>query len=226
MVRIISVGGSIIVPKTGFDVEFLKKFRQLILEEVKKGNKFVLIIGGGAVCRQYQGVLKEIVEMSNLDLDTVGIAATVYNANFVRLLFKDYAYEKVIQNPNSKIKADKPIIVAAGWKPGCSTDMDAVLHAKARGAVELLNLSNIDFVYDKDPNTHPDAKKLENISWAEIRRIVGNKWVAGANAPFDPIASKMAQKLNLKVSIIRGTNLEQVRKALNNEKFIGTVINN
>jgi uridylate kinase len=56
---IISVGGSIVIPKTGFDPAFLKEFRALILKEVKKGRRFILTIGGGATCRQYQAALKE-----------------------------------------------------------------------------------------------------------------------------------------------------------------------
>jgi uridylate kinase len=50
--KIISVGGSIVIPKTGFDIPFLKKFRQLIINEVKRGSRFILVIGGGATGRR------------------------------------------------------------------------------------------------------------------------------------------------------------------------------
>ena len=52
--KILSVGGSIIIPKTGFDIDFLKKFRRMILNRVKKGEKFILVIGGGATCRVFK----------------------------------------------------------------------------------------------------------------------------------------------------------------------------
>ncbi len=223
--KIISVGGSIIIPKTGFDIPFLKKFKKLILGEVKKGNKFILIIGGGATCRQYQDALKKTVKLKDVDLDWMGIHTTMVNAQFVKFLFKDYAYKDVITDPTKKIKTNKPIIISAGYEPGWSTDMDAVLMAKTYGAKEVINLSNIDYVYDKDPSKFKNAKKIETTDWKSFRKdIVGNKWDPGKNAPFDPIASREAQKLGLRVSILKGTNLGEVKKVLEGKKFKGTII--
>jgi len=224
-IKIVSVGGSIIIPKTGFDTEFLKKFRQMIIDEVKKGQKFILIIGGGSTARNYQDALKGTIKISETDLDWMGIEATIINANFVRLMFGELAYKDVITNPTKKIKTNKSIIVAAGYKPGCSTDYDAVLFAKTYGAIEVLNLSNIEYVYDKDPKEFSDAKKIENIDWKTFRKeIVGDIWQPGKSAPFDPVASKAAEKLKLKVSILQGTNVLEVKKALGGKKFRGTVI--
>lgn len=223
--KILSVGGSIIIPKTGFDIEFLKKFRALILSQIKKGDRFILVIGGGSTCRQYQDAAKKVVKMTDEDLDWLGIHTTIFNANFVRFLFKDIAFEKVITDPHKKVATRKPVILAAGHKPGASTDIDAVFMAKTYGASALINLSNIEYVYTKDPNKFPDAQKIERIDWATFRKeVVGDKWTPGFNAPFDPIASKQAQKLGLTVSILQGTNLEEVKKAIQGKKFKGTII--
>ncbi len=223
--KIISLGGSIIIPQDGFNLEFLARFRSMILKRVKKGEKFVLVVGGGATCRQYQQALRKIdSKLTNNDLDWMGIYTTYYNAEFVKLMFKEWAYKDIVKNPTQKITTSKPIIVAGGWKPGCSTDNGAVLLAKNFGAREAMNLSNIDYVYDSDPRINPNAKKLENISWDELRKIVGDKWEPGANVPFDPIAAKTAQKLKLKVLFAKGTDLEQVEKALSGKKYNGTVI--
>ena len=197
----------------------------MIIDEVKKGQKFILIIGGGSTARNYQDALKGTIKISETDLDWMGIEATIINANFVRLMFGELAYKDVITNPTKKIKTNKSIIVAAGYKPGCSTDYDAVLFAKTYGAIEVLNLSNIEYVYDKDPKEFSDAKKIENIDWKTFRKeIVGDIWQPGKSAPFDPVASKAAEKLKLKVSILQGTNLLEVKKALGGKKFRGTVI--
>ena len=131
----------------------------------------------------------------------------------------------VLTNPTRKVKSPAPIIIAAGWRPGCSTDMDAVLLAKTHGAKEIINLSNISSVYDKDPKTHANAKKISSIDWEHFRReIVGNDWHPGINAPFDPIASRAAEKLGVTVSILDGTNLKQVRNVLHGRTFEGTTI--
>ncbi|MFH1286764.1 MAG: UMP kinase [Candidatus Magasanikbacteria bacterium] len=222
--KIVSVGGSIIIPKTGFDISFLKKFRGLILKEASKGNKFILVIGGGSTCRQYQDAARRTVKLSKDDLDWIGIHTTVYNAQFVKTLFGYNAYKDVISDPTKKVKTNKPIIIASGWKPGCSTDKDAVLLAKTYGAKEVVNLSNIKYAYDKDPNKFQDAKRIEQIDWKLFRKIVGNKWDPGLSAPFDPIASREAEKLGLTVSILDGKNLKEVASVLVGRKFKGTII--
>lgn len=223
--KIISVGGSIIIPKTGFDIKFLKKFRDLILAHAKKGERFILVVGGGDTCRKYQDAARKVVNLTDQDLDWIGIHTTVFNAQFVKTLFKGFVHEEVVSNPTKKNKTNKPIIIASGWKPGCSTDKDAVLLAKTYGAKEVINLSNIEYVYDKDPKKNKNAKKIEQISWQSFRKdIVGNKWDPGKNAPFDPIASREAEKLGLRVSILQGTNLKEVEKVLSGKKFKGTVV--
>lgn len=221
--KIISVGGSIIIPPGGFDTGFLKGFRNLILEEVKKGQKFILVIGGGATCRVYQQAASQVVDMTNEDLDWLGIKATIFNAEFVKFLFKEDAYPVVVTNPTKKVKTNKKIIIAAGWKPGCSTDNDAVLLAKTYGAAEVINLSNIDYVYQADPKTNPGAQRFEKLTWLELLKIVGTTWKAGMNVPFDPTAAKLASRLKLTVRFAKGTDLNSVQKVLNGNGP-GTVI--
>ncbi len=222
--KVLSVGGSIIIPKDGFNTEFLKNFRKMIVDRIENGERFIIVIGGGATCRNYQQAAKSVVDLSNQDLDWIGIHTTIYNAQFVRFLFKDIAYSEVVTDPTQKVDTDKSLIIAAGWKPGCSTDKDAVLFAQTYNAKEVFNLSNIDFVYDKDPNQFDDAKKITDIKWNEFQKIVGEEWDPGLSAPFDPIASKLASEMKLKVSILCGTNLLTVANALSGTQFMGTVI--
>ncbi|OIO19722.1 MAG: hypothetical protein AUJ37_02170 [Candidatus Magasanikbacteria bacterium CG1_02_41_34] len=221
---IISLGGSIVIPKTGFDTTFLKSLKTLFLTEAKKGNQFILIVGGGATCRMYQDALRAAGKPSNTDLDWMGIETTKVNAAFVKFILGDIAHKDILSDPRKKVNTSKPVIVASGWKPGNSTDFGAVNFAKTYGASDVINLSNIEYVYDKDPAKHKEAKKIEQITWGDFRKIVGNEWNPGANLPFDPIASKMAEKLGLRVSILRGTDLKEVKNAIGGRKFRGTVI--
>ncbi len=222
--RVISVGGSIIIPPEGFNVEFLKKFRELILARVKLGEKFILVIGGGSTCRKYQQAVKETAGASDIDLDWLGIYATHLNARFVGLLFNDLAEQELITNPTKKVRSMKSILIAGGWKPGCSTDYDAVLLAKTYGAKELINLSNIDYIYDSDPRANPNAKKMQNLSWEELRQIVGDTWIPGANLPFDPVAAKTGQKLGLTVKFAKGTDLPCLKDVLDGKVYQGSLI--
>jgi uridylate kinase len=220
---IISLGGSIIVPKH-IDHVFLRKFKKLIEEFIKKDCRFIIITGGGYTARKHQKAASKICELHPDDLDWIGIHATRINAHLLRTIFKKDAYPKIIKDPNKKITTNKKIIIAAGWKPGRSTDYVAVLLAKNFSCSEIINLSNIEYVYNKDPRKFKDAKPLINISWKEFRKIVGDKWDPGLNMPFDPVASKEAQSLRLKVAIMRGKDVNNLRNHIEGKEFRGTII--
>jgi uridylate kinase len=220
---IISLGGSLVVPGE-IDIPFLKGFRNLILSHVKKGQKFIIIVGGGKTCRKYQAAASQITKLRQEDLDWLGIHSTRLNAHLLRTIFRDISHPVIIKDPTQEIKANKPVIIAAGWKPGCSTDHDAVLLARSFNSKVVLNLSDIDYVYDKDPDLDRNAKPLERMSWKEFRRLVGNKWQPGVNAPFDPVASKEAQRLGLQVIITNGKDFPNLEKILSARPFKGTVI--
>lgn len=220
---VLSLGGSLIVPDE-VDSSFLKKFINLISERVKKGDRFIIVCGGGGVNRKYNNAAKKIKQLSNEELDWIGIHATRYNANFLRILFGELAYKDIVANPYKKIETDKSVIIGSGYEPGWSSDYDAVYLAKTYGIKNMANLSNIDYAYDKDPKEFPDAKKIKTISWADFRLIVGDKWEPRMNKPFDPIASREAQKLGLEVAILNGKKLANLEKYLDGEKFNGTVI--
>lgn len=222
---IISIGGSLVIPKTGFDIPFLKKFRKLIIDEVGRGAHFILIVGGGATARAYQEALRSALgRVTNEQLDWLGVHATVLNAQFVRMVFGDYAHHEVQMNPTKKIKTSKPIIIGSGWKPGWSSDYDAVLAAKTYGAREVINLTNIDYVYDKDPTKFKNVKPITRILWRDYRAMVGDTWYPGSNAPFDPIAAHAAAGSRLIVKIVNGRDLSSVRRAIRGGAFRGTTI--
>ncbi len=163
--------------------------------------------------------------MTNDELDWIGIYATRYNAQFMKILFGNLAYGEIAVNPRKKFKTSKPIIVGAGYKPGWSSDCDAVYLAQTYGAKSITNLSNIDYAYDKDPRIHKNAKSIKNIDWKNFRKIVGNKWEPRMNKPFDPIASREAQRLEMKVIILNGRKLKNLENCLDGKKFRGTIIN-
>jgi len=220
---IISLGGSLIIPDQ-IDIKFLKDFKTIILSHVVQGKKFIIITGGGKICRRYQDAFKEISEFSHDNLDWLGIYSTRFNAEFLRLNFENSASEQIIIDPTLPVNFDKPIMIGAGWKSGCSTDFDAILMAKNVGAKKVINLSNIDYVYDSDPKVNINAKKIEEISWSEYRKLIPEEWNPGLNSPFDPIASREAEKAGIEVIIMNGKPIENFAKCLNGEKFSGTII--
>ncbi len=224
MTYIISLGGSLIAPASGIDTTFLKKFRSLVLKQVKKGDRFIIITGGGNTCRYYNSAAMKVAKITDRDLDWIGIGASRLNANLIKGIFSSVSSDGIIKDPTKAKIAKNKVLVAGGWKPGWSTDYVSAKLADKYSIKTVINLSNIDYAYDKDPKKYKNAKKIETTNWKEFRKIVGNKWEPGLNMPFDPIASKLAQELKLKVVIMNGKNLKNLENCLNGKLFKGTVI--
>jgi len=221
---VISLGGSLIVPEE-INVAFLKRFRKLILNFVKKGNRVIIVCGGGKICRKYNTAAEKIFkEVSDVDLDWLGITATKLNAELIRVVFGRLAYEKVLPNPHKKVKTNKKILIGSGFVPGSSSDKDAALLAKTYKADAVVNLTNVNYVYDRDPRKFKNAKPQKKLTWLQFRKIIGNKWSPGANAPFGLPAARLAQKLGLEVIIVNGGKLANLTKVLKSKPFVGTVI--
>ena len=220
---IISLGGSIIVPDK-VDVSFLKIFTDTIKEYVDKGHRFVIITGGGKLCRTYNEIASTLANPNKKDLDWLGIATTRLNAELVRIAFGDYAHNIIIMDPESIPHTDKPILLGGGWKPGNSSDLAAVYCALGVNAKKMLNLSNIDFVYNKDPKKFSDAVPIKSSTWPDFRALLPTEWEPGLNSPFDPIAAEKAESIGLEVVILNGKNIENLKNYLDNKEFVGTVI--
>ncbi|MBW1786212.1 MAG: UMP kinase [Deltaproteobacteria bacterium] len=217
---VISLGGSIIVPEE-IDVPFVAAFKELL---VNVGDtRFIVICGGGRICRTYQDAARQVGADSGNDLDWIGIRATRLNAELVRAGFGDEAYDRVIHDPAEEMDTEKRIIIGAGFQPGSSTDLRAVQLAVRMNAAEVINMSNIDYVYTADPKTDPTAEKIEAITWPDFRKLVGDTWDPGMNKPFDPVASREAEAYGLRVIII-GNDMENLRNVLMGEAFKGTTI--
>ncbi|MFH1235767.1 MAG: UMP kinase [Parcubacteria group bacterium] len=220
---ILSLGGSIIIPKK-ISVAYLKKFRLLILDLCKHGYRFVIVAGGGNVCRDYQKAAKGIASITADDLDWIGIAATKLNAELIRSLFGSSAYHEVLANPTKRIVSEKKILVGAGWKPGSSSDKDAVMLAHAYGAEMVVNMSNIEYVYTADPRKVKTARSIPRMTWDELLKLTGTKHTPGYHVPFDPEASKLAKQLGLTIVVCKGADLRNLRQVITGGPFTGTVI--
>jgi uridylate kinase len=216
MKYVISLGGSVLGEES---LSYLSDFISLIK---KNGSEFVIFTGGGKTARDFINRGQKM-GLSDVSLDWIGIYATRLNAIFLKGLFGDDCSDSIVTDPTRPIHFSKKIVVAAGWKPGWSTDYDAVLVAKQIGASMVINITNISHVYSKDPKKFKEAKKLETVSWKDFQAIVGDKWSPGLNMPFDPIASKEAASAGLRVVIINN-EISKLEAVLSGKKFEGTLI--
>lgn len=221
-ILVISLGGSLIVPDQ-INVNFLRQFKALIEEHIHT-YRFILIAGGGRTARNYIQAASQVSDLTKDDLDWIGIHTTRLNAQLLRDILRRHANRFVIKHPDRVQPFKEDILVAAGWKPGHSTDLVAVKLAEKFKLDTVINLSNIDYVYTADPRKDPKAQPLIEIGWTDFRKMVGNKWDPGLSAPFDPIASRLAQKLKLRVVIMNGNPLDNLKNFLDNKPFKGTTV--
>jgi len=223
---VMSVGGSLIVPDQ-IDTLFLADFRNFIERQITFGGKrFIIIAGGGKTARKYQEAATSVSELDPEDLDWMGIHATRLNGHLLRTIFREVAYPEIVTNPDeiTDVPKDASLIIAAGYRPGASTDLRAVEIAVNSCAKKVINLSNIDYVYSADPRKDSSAEKIENISWEDFRKLIPNEWDPGLSSPFDPVAAKKAEENDMEVAIINGCKLSELEKYLDGEEFIGTKI--
>ena len=242
MTIVISLGGSIVAPQEGPSGLFLYDFRNVLLSWLnREDHKVIIVVGGGYAARQWQKAYKEMIEIdkstrgdggpilgTDVDvrqsLDRIGIAATRLNAQLIKEVFSDYSRDPIVTDPSADITMNSRILIAAGWKPGFSTDYDAVILAERFHAEKILNLSNVSQIYSADPKVDPNAKPLLHISFDSLLQMIGTEWDPGANVPFDPIAAAKARELGITVIFASGKNLMNFADILNDRAFIGTII--
>jgi uridylate kinase len=220
---VMSVGGSLIVPDQ-IDADFLHRLKNFI--EAESDKRFVIIAGGGRTARRYQEAVDSLHSLDKEDLDWIGIHATRLNGHLLRTIFKDIAYRTMITNPDDILDApqDARVIIAAGYRPGASTDLRAIQIAERVSATKVVNLSNIDYVFTADPKTDPTATRITDIAWSDFRQIIPSEWDPGLSSPFDPVAAREAEEKGIEVACINGGKLEELKKYLDGAEFIGTKI--
>ena len=222
---VISFGGSVVNPGK-IDTAFLMSFRELVLEEIDKGRKFVIVTGGGGISRQYISALVETgLDITEGEKDQLAIIPTWLNAKLVSLLFKGYT-SRVLPGCFDDIgkQLDRwPIVFSGGLLPGLKTDEDTSIIADYLGANMLINVTNVDGVYDDNPNTNPKAKKFDSMTYSDFYQLSEKLSVkAGSNAPFTAMAVRIAERSSIKIFVV-DKDISTIKAAING-KCKGTVI--
>jgi uridylate kinase len=233
MTTVLSLGGSIVAPE-GPDAAFVRGFATLAREHLGSDpeRRLIIVVGGGGPARLWQKAFRDVIARdpavaaadASAEQDWIGIMATRLNAQLVKAVLGGLCPQEVVTDPSAVTVFAGRVLVASGWKPGFSTDYDAVLLAERFGAGRILNLSNIAKVYTADPRLDPAATPIDSIGWAAFRALVGDEWTPGKNTPFDPIASRRAQEVGLEVICAAGRDLDNLRAILEGRPFAGTVI--
>lgn len=158
---VFDLGGSVVMPKEGAKAEKIMEYANIFKKIKDEGHEVAIVVGGGKTAREYIEIGRELGASESF-CDELGIMATRMNAMILITALGDYSIKKV---PTSFEEAELilnlgKIPVMGGTHPGHTTDAVAASLAEFINADLLVIGTNVDGVYDKDPNKYEDAKNL------------------------------------------------------------------
>jgi uridylate kinase len=223
-VIVLSLGGSLIIPDD-IHLEYLAKFKKVILKNARK-YKFIVVCGGGSIARKYIYALRK-VGLNHMFQGFAGISATRMNARFMSYFFKQDQKRgiphKLAELQHYVSKFDIVFCGSLEYDRKQTSDSTA---AQIAGffKCKFVNLTNVKGLYNKNPFEHKDAKLIPEISWENFDKMANKiKYEPGQHFVLDQTASKIIKK-NKTTTYILGKDIGQLDALLNGKKFIGTKI--
>jgi len=228
---VIKFGGSLLFSEGGtINSQKITEFCNIIKNN-KAYNSIVIVCGGGTIARQYIRAIREFTKNEVL-CDLIGIDVSRINSRLIIAELKGLAYPQVPESFEELSYAigSHKIVVMGGLQPGQSTTSVAITVAEYLKAEKLVILTDVDGIYDKDPDLYKDAKLLETISYDSLQKLIletsiDTQATAGEYRIFDAVSLQILKRSGLNVVVMSGKNLAQFTKLWNNEKeIIGTII--
>jgi len=185
------------------------------LVKISKICQPVVVAGGGKIARHYISHARS----SGADestLDELGIEVSRLNARLLIYALKNRAYPHPPTNLQEVRHAVDSglIVVAGGLHPGQSTNATAALIAEKIHATAFLNATDVDGIYDSDPNKNKNAKKFKRIDLKSLRRLlIHEDFVAGGYDLMDIVALKVIERSKIKTQVLKA-DIKKLEKAI------------
>ena len=200
-----------------FGMERTKELKDYAAFFVKQSKicQPVIVAGGGKIARYFINHARS----SGADestLDELGIEISRLNAKLLIYALKDNAYPHPPTNLTEVKQAVDSglIVVAGGLHPGQSTNGTAALIAEKINAAEFLNATDVDGIYDSDPNKNKKAKQFKRIELKDLRSLlVHEDSMAGGYDLMDIVALKVIERSKIKTKIIK-SDIKTIEKAI------------
>jgi uridylate kinase len=188
------------------NVKLLKDWAEFLVK-LSKVCQPIIVAGGGNIARHYINHARS----SGADestLDELGIEISRLNAKLLIYALKNKAYSHpptTLQEVRHAVD-DGLIVVAGGLHPGQSTNGTAALIAEKVRAEQFLNATDVDGVYDMDPNKFKNAKKFKRIELKNLKNmLVHEDSVAGGYDLMDIVALKIIERSKIKTRILKAS---------------------
>jgi uridylate kinase len=218
---VIKLSGSIFSQDTNHDS--IKDYAQMLID-ISNNVQPIVIAGGGKIARHYIGLARSLGS-DEANLDIIGIEVSRLNAKLLIAALGDQAYSQVPKNLEEVAiaVASGKIVIAGGLHPGQSTNATSALIAETSKASGFVNSTDVDGIYDSDPNENPNARLFKEITVNECMEILrAERTVAGTYDLMDIIALKVIERSKIPTRVIR-SDIGNIRDAIDG-KDIGTRI--
>lgn len=224
---VIRIGGHLLFSsRNKINVNLINEFSKILKKACDEGNIIRLVIGGGDYAREYISAAANI-NASEFEKDYLAILITRANAFLFKLALKEYAYDYIPQTLDEILKINSltnKIIVCGGLTPAQSTTSVAAIIAEAIKADLIINATNVEGVYSKDPKVYHDAKLLKKVSTQELRSILKDQQTkAGYYELIDQQAINIIERAKIPLRVINGEKAENIIKVIKGED-IGTLV--
>ncbi len=163
-----------------FDFKKVEDIAKEIKDVYKLGTKIGIVVGGGNI---FRGRMVENNEIGRVESDTMGMLATILNGLCLETVFRkcgmkartlgsvsiDGVVEKYFNKKAQEYWKNGEVLIFCGGtgNPFFTTDTAAILKAIEMKADAVLKTTQVDGIYDKDPNKFKDAKKYKKLSYQE-----------------------------------------------------------
>ncbi|MFO7835151.1 MAG: UMP kinase [Candidatus Thorarchaeota archaeon] len=224
---VLKIGGSLLYQDNRIQVDVIREYSKSIEEALRAGHDFVVITGGGASAREFIAAARALGG-SESNCDFLGIDLARKNAELFTIALGDKAYPEVVESIDELEAAMQSgrVVFMGGLTPGQSTNAVAALAAEITGADILLNATNVEGVYNRDPD-EGDAVLLEELSIEDLNDILSRGGTrAGEYHLFDPVAIRIVRRSKIKTVFFDGRDVGNLGRILNGERIGSFVIHN
>ncbi len=139
--------------------------------------------------------------------DLIGIALSRVNARLLISALSSAAFQDIphdYQEAETAMSSRK-VVVMGGVAPGQTTDAVSAILSEYVQTDLLIIATSVDGVYTADPNIDKSAVKLDEVTPAELVKIVmSQEMKAGAKTVIDPLAAKIIERSKISAVVIDG----------------------
>ncbi|HEX6253188.1 MAG TPA: UMP kinase [Nitrososphaera sp.] len=198
---VIKLSGKVFGYETAYELKRYARMLSKISEKVQP----VVVAGGGKVARHYISAARSFGS-DEASLDIIGIEVSRLNARLMILALGDQAYPAVpkdLEQVSKAVTANR-IVVTGGLHPGQSTNATAALIAEKVKAYKFLNATDVNGIYDSDPNKNKDAKLFNEITVKKCIDLLGSEdSAAGGYDLIDIVALKVIERSKIPTVVLK-----------------------